>query len=384
MASPYGPTGASATCGRAAPAYHERDILSKMVSDQRPGLDSRRLARLMEAAIGRLELKLGGHTVLTEAATGAYAVTPVLAAMAGARVFALANATRYASATEIEEDTLGLAAVADVRDSIELVYEKNPTLLGRVDIVTNSGQVRPIDKTMISYLKPTCVVPLMYEAWEYRRTDVDVSACLSSGISVAGTNERHPAVDVFSYLGVLAVRQLHDAGVAVHGSHITLLCDNDFGPFIMNGLEGCGAMVSKAQQLTLDALVPQCDAIVVALKPRDTPVLTAADAHLLRRHAPGTVVAQYWGDIDRAALARAGVPVWPPEEPVAGHMAVFMSAVGPEPVVRLQAGGLKVGEVLARGLDFARAEDHALVQPLWPLTTLSMSPACASGRDTFP
>jgi hypothetical protein len=80
--------------------------------------------------------------------------------------------------------------------------------------------------------------------------------------------------------------------------------------------------------------------------------------------APGTVLVQYWGDADRAAAAAAGVPVWPPEAPPPGHMGVLPSAVGPEPIVRLQAGGLKVGEVLARGLDQACAADLAFAQIL--------------------
>jgi hypothetical protein len=335
-----------------------------MVSDQRPGLNPRRLVSLIQAAIDRLDLQLGEYTVLTEAATGAYAVTPVLAAMAGARVFALANATRYASADEIAEATLGLAEAAGVRDAIELVNKKEPGILSQADIVTNSGQVRPIDAAMVSQLRATCVVPLMYEAWEYRVSDLDLDACRSRGIVVAGTNEEYPAVDVFSYLGPLAVRQLHDAGISVYGSNIVLLCDNEFAPFIRSGMESCGAKVSEARQLTRAILTPECDAVVVALKPGEAPVFTAADAELLSHHAPGSVVVQYWGDTDRAAIARADVPVWPPQEPVAGHMAVLLSAIGPEPIVRLQAGGLKVGEVLARGLNVATAKELALVEPL--------------------
>jgi hypothetical protein len=73
---------------------------------------------------------------------------------------------------------------------------------------------------------------------------------------------------------------------------------------------------------------------------------------------------QYWGDADREALAAAGVPVWPPRPPRAGNMGVLPSAVGPEPIVRLQSGGLKVGEVLARGLADASPNDLAFVQML--------------------
>ena len=72
-------------------------VSSITVRSALPGLDGRRLVRLMTAAIERCELDLSGRVVLTEAATGAYAVTPVLAALAGAQVYALAAATRYAT-----------------------------------------------------------------------------------------------------------------------------------------------------------------------------------------------------------------------------------------------------------------------------------------------
>ena len=330
----------------------------------RPGLDQRRLIRLMSAAIDRCSLELTGLTVLTEAASGAYVVTPVLAAMAGADVYALAGGNAYASSTELQELTAELARLAKVADRIQLILRKDPAIVGAADIITNSGQVRPIDADMVPHMKSSSVVPLMYESWEYRHSDVDLEACRARNITVAGTNERHPSVDVFSFLGQMAIMQLHDAGIAVRGSHLLLLCDNDFGPFIMRDLENAGADVRQAHQLTEDVLSPDCDAVILAMHPRAEPAFTADDALLLSRRAPGAILVQYWGDADRASLATAGVPVWPAETPRPGHMGVLPSALGPEPIVRLQSGGLKVGQVLAGGLDRASAEDLAFVQVL--------------------
>jgi len=204
----------------------------------------------------------------------------------------------------------------------------------------------------------------MYESWEYRRSDVDLGACRDRGIPVAGTNETHPAVDVFSFLGPMAVKQLHDAGIAVYGSRVVLLCDNPFGPFIANYLRHGGAEVVTTRLLTRTALSKRCDAVILALRPGADAVLTDAGARLLAQAAPAAVLLQFWGDADRAALAAAGVPVWPPDAPRPGHMGVLPSDIGPEPVVRLQAGGLKVGELLARGLDQASPDELALVQVL--------------------
>src|SRR5690349_5699532 len=133
----------------------------------------------------------------------------------------------------------------------------------------------------------------MYEAWEYRSTDVDAEACRSRNIKVAGTNEQHPAVDVFSFLGPMAVKALHDAGVAVYASSIALLCDNAFGPYIERTLTACGAQVTTTGRLAPESLPPSCDAVLVALQPRDDVVLSAVDASRLADLSPGTPVVQY-------------------------------------------------------------------------------------------
>ncbi len=234
--------------------------------------------------------------------------------------------------------------------------------MGAADIITNSGQVRPIDAGMVANMKQSAVIPLMYESWEYRRCDVDLEACRARGILVAGPNECHPDVDIYSCLGAMAIRLLHDAGIAVSGSRIVLLCDNPFSPFIVKDLKDGGAEVIEAHRLTAEVLAPYCDAVLLATHPFEGHDFTEADARLLSQEAPGAILAQFWGDADYAALNAAGVPVWPMQAPRPGHMGVLPSALGPEPVVRLQAGGLKVGQILARGLSNASSDDLARIQ----------------------
>ncbi|HET6993507.1 MAG TPA: hypothetical protein VFI06_00935, partial [Chitinophagaceae bacterium] len=52
-----------------------------------------------------LGLNLEGKTVLTEAASGAYVVTPLLAAIAGAKVYAFTRTTSYGTVEEIFANT---------------------------------------------------------------------------------------------------------------------------------------------------------------------------------------------------------------------------------------------------------------------------------------
>jgi hypothetical protein len=275
-------------------------------------------------------------------------------------VYALIGSSLHDSVDRARDETLGLAGELGVAGRVEIVPDRSRAVVAQADVVTNSGRVRPIDADLISWMRPTAVVPLMYEAWELRAGDVDVAACSRAGIAVAGTDERHPAVDVFGFLGAMAVRLLTDAGVAVHGTRVLLLCDNAFAPFIEAGLTGVGAAVDVASALPRARPALPYDAIVVASRPRPEPVLSADDARAIAEAWPDAVVAQFWGDVDRAACRDAGVPVWPAAAPRPGHMGILPSAIGPDPVVRLQSAGLKVGEILWRARRAGRSVADSL------------------------
>lgn len=319
------------------------------MSDRRIGLNPHRLVALMRQAIERCDLQLHNTTVLTEAATGAYAVTPVIAAMAGAKkVIALTQNSRYGTIEDVIAQTQQLAQIAGVEGRIEFATSKTADLVAQADIITNSGHVRPLDAETIAQMKPTAAIGLMYEAWEFRSQDVDLAACHQRRIAVAGVNERHPSVDVFSFLGIMAVKLLLDAGIAVYTSKILLLCDNPFSSYIKRGLVNAGADVDAFTKLAAAPTDKQYDAIVVALQPDRQSVLSAQDAEAIAKTWQGAVVAQYWGDIERSAFASYHIPVCPELEPKPGHMGILPSDVGAEPIIRLQTGGLKAAEVIWR------------------------------------
>jgi hypothetical protein len=328
-----------------------------------PGMHPDRLIRLMREAIGRCDLNLGGLTVLTEAATGAYVVTPLIAAMADAdRVFAITKDSRFGSAHDAALETCELARRLGVERRIELIGNASPEILQVTDILTNSGHVRPITAATISHLKSTAVVPLMYENWEFRSSDLDLEACRKRGIRVGGTNERHEAIGVFNFLGVMAIKLLLEAGVSVYGSEILVLCDNAFGPYLERGLDSAGASVQACSHVP-ERLRP-LDAVLIAHTPREGAVLTPDEMQRIAQHCSGAVIAQFFGDLDRSTLRDLGLRVWPQEEPLKGHMGILPSAVGPEPIVRLQTGGLKAGEALQRGRFASTHPESEFVQLL--------------------
>lgn len=316
-----------------------------------PGMDVKRLVRLAEASVADMRIDLTDTVVVTEAATGAYATTPIIAALAGARhVYGFTRPTRHGTVDDVLRQTHDLAVEAGVLDRIEVRTDRPLSVIDRADVVTNSGHVRPIGPELIDRMRPTAVLPLMFESWEVQagRFDLALDDALRCGIQVAGTNERHPLVDVFSYLGTMAVKLLFDAGTAVRNTRVLVACDNPFAPYLEAGLASAGALVRSTSSLAdVDPdFVP--DFLLVSLTPTGSPVIGSADLKRIATAWPETVVTQFWGDIDRASLDELGVAYWPVEAPPAGHMAILPSQPGPEPVVRLQAGGLKVASVLLK------------------------------------
>lgn len=334
-----------------------------MPADVPAGLHPPRLARIARQAVAECGVDLSGVRVLTEAATGPYVVTPVLAALAGAEVDAVTRTTRYGTVAEVVRQTLGLAELAGVRDRIRVHEGLTPALVGAADVVTNSGHLRPLDARVVGWMRPDAVVPLMFEAWEIDlgRDDVDLDALRARGVRFAGTNERNPAVGVFGFLGPMAVRLLTDAAVAVRGCRVAVLCDNPFRDYLRDGLTAAGADVTVTDRPAGLELTEDLDAVLVALRPTGRPVLSSADVDRVAALAPTAVLAQFWGDLPREHCYRLGVPVVPAPAPPAGHMGVLPSAVGPEPVVRLQAGGLRVAAVLRTPADTWTDEDRSFV-----------------------
>lgn len=315
------------------------------MTQTRPGYNPERMVRLIREAIARCRLDLTGKVVLTEAATGAYAVTPVIAAMAGAaKVYAVAKSGAHGSRNQAIRETKALADEGGAWQRIRYATNATGRMLAEADVVTNSGHLRPLDAQKIGFMKPDAVIPLMYEAWEFRPGDVDLAMCRRKGIRIVATNEQHPKIDVFGYLGVLALKQLMDAGISAYKSSILLLSDNDFGPYIEKALRRAGAAVDINEGVGRNVAAKTYDAILLALSPRRTINLNATDVGKVARFYPGTILVQFFGDLDRPACQKYKVPVWPLKAPGKGHMGILPSDIGPEATIRLQTGGLKSAE----------------------------------------
>jgi hypothetical protein len=309
--------------------------------------------------------------VLTEAATGYYALTPLIAALAGAkRVYALTRDSRYGTAREIERQTIELARRWNVSGSIEVLCSREDERVKEADIVTNLGFVRPLNAAFLRKLKSTVVISLMWETWEYRPEDLDLSECRQLNIPVLGTNEHHRDLQTFSYIGHIALKLLYSMDVEVFDSRVVVIGSGEFAEQTTALLRNAGAHITCFAPGTRNVInhdkyrkaFQEADALVMV--DHDSPgLLIGPNAELRPQELvslnPGLVLAHICGGVDEDSLKTAGLRFSPSRLAPAGHMSVATDFLGPKPLIDLHAAGLKVGQVMAEAVQAGLAGHEA-------------------------
>jgi hypothetical protein len=341
--------------------------------------DRARLARVMDELAERFTLDLSGLTVFTEAASGPYMAAPSLAARAGARcVYAVTRDSHYGRAGAVAEETHAAAEQWGVDDVVQVGTGRPPEWIAGADVFTNSGFVRPIDRAMIELMKPTAVVALMWETWEFRAEDLDLEACRELGILVLGTNESRPPCDMRGYSAFLGIKLLFELGFEGYGTTTLLLGGQEtLAVAIERGLAALGVRVTRfgaAGGRPYEELAghfakhgAEYDALLVA-EHADPRLLVGSggllDPEAIGRTNPALGVGVIAGAVDAEALRASGVHHVPGDVRPFGHMSYQAYELGPRPVLELFAAGLAVGQAMARsrlaGASPRDAARHAL------------------------
>jgi hypothetical protein len=344
----------------------------------------RRCRRLLREYLNHFRLNLTGLSVFTEAASGWYMFTPAMCALAGAtQVHALARDSQYGSTEEIIAQSRELMEILGCGDSVEFHAEKTAAALADADIVMNAGAVRPIDALTISQLKPTAVIPLMWETWEFRPNELDLDACRKRDILVMGTDEI--TLDRFPFAGYLPMKLLFQCNVEVFKSRLLLIGSGRSGRgmvevFHKNGFDFRWICFDKSVPEHLaryrlnntgrDAVldwVRQVDAVVCFEHLHDRPVIHAhgvLDPEAMHAMNDSLVLVHVSGVVDFDTLEELGVRMHPGRRVPFGTMSVGTWEMGPRSIIELTMAGIKVGESMARsrlaGLSHADAARVAL------------------------
>ncbi len=334
--------------------------------------------RYLEAFIRQYTLDLRGLTIYTEAASGAYLYAPILAALAGAKVYAEARDTKYGNAVNVINDLSHEVQKFGLEENIEVFEGRSKVRLGLSDVITNSGNVRPFDRDLIDSLKSTAVIPLMWETWEYRPVDFDLNYCKKKGIVVLGTNERMHPCDMEYFIGLTAFKLLLESGF--DGGKILIM-----GNAPLPGLSVVKWFKKIGISLTWFSEDPAADYNYFELKDywlrrgSDYSLIFLVDHHFnnvvigpkgiltfedIIRVNKSVKLSIMCGNIDINGLYNSGLDYYPSEIAHFGFVTYQPYMLGPRPVLSLFAAGLKVGEAMARARCSGCSIDEVVIEAL--------------------
>lgn len=340
-----------------------------------------RIDKVLRRCIAEFGLDLQRLTIFTEAATSYYLYTPILAALAGARkVYAVTADSGFGTKENVKKRTLEAALRWSVADKIEILFSKEKRYVSESDIITNTGFVRPIDREMVSWMKPTAVIPLMWESWEFRDADLDLQACREHEILVMGTDESKPPLSMPPYSGYLAMKLLFESGLEGFKTKTLLLGGGTglgrsiYSHFKQLGMEITWFADSEEESLPYKRLRAHFsqkgsdyDLLILAEHLNNVPLL-GKDGLLTYQQIsqvnPALRIGIISGDLDIEGMKNSGLHFFPQDIQPFGYMSYQPYHLGPLPVLELYAAGLKVGEMMARarlrGMEVEEAKGIAL------------------------
>ena len=321
----------------------------------------------IDEIIKQIDLNLHGLNVITEAASKEYQIMPLLAAKAGANVIALGKDTSYGKFDQIKNEIEEKASELNIKERIVVKPLKDFEKWQWADIITNSGMVRPINEKIIVKLKPTSVIPLLWETWEFRPSEIDIKSCQKRNIPVIGTNERYESINMFMYPGMLALNILNHIRVDYSSDTIAILGGGLTGTLIANHLNSLNKSVlwfandyrKDLTELTpfsydqIDSLfeVNNIKAILVAEHANPQQLIGSKgliDPGKLKKCHNSPAIGHLCGNINLIEILKNDLFIYPEKVAEFGYLSVLPNIFGSTPMIKLFAGGLKVGEIASR------------------------------------
>jgi len=220
---------------------------------------------------------------------------------------------------------------------------------------------------MISCLKPTAVISLMWETWELRPEELDLQYCREREILVMGTNEHHHSLNLFRSIGFKTCKLLFDAGFSVYSDKFLLVSSGDYGDSIAdffmnnevlfdrvvlnNNVSQAQKKLIKAHDVILQNL-KDYDAIIIAELYNNSEIISEKGiipTEDLKKDNPLAKIIYICGVVDKNDILRNDLTIYPETTRSFGYITISADYLGWKPVLELNTAGLKVGEAMAKG-----------------------------------
>jgi len=326
-------------------------------------MSSHRIAsKIINESIATLNLDLSGKTILTEAGTNYYLYTPIIPSLAGAKkVIAWTRDSAYASAEDIEASLNRLCKSAGLKNIIVRKNSFNPDDIEESHLITNSGHLRPLNEKFLCHAK-NAVIPLMYESWELRKEDIDIKYCFKKKIKVAGTNEGHPKIRVFDFVGPLLAKMILESGHEILRNKILIWSEDNFGETAGSYLRRMGAKIYQTKNTAEAKRIIKEISVIVLCDYKETRTYSGQNGifnwEKIALLNPALTIIHLYGEINYREVMRTGLNIFPLQDGAAKKMSRTLGYVGPMPILNLLTAGFKVGELMLKN------RTSSLMQPI--------------------
>ncbi len=312
----------------------------------------------IKKTLQKTNLNLKGYTVLTELGNNYYFYLPFIAALAGAKkVMAWTASNKHFDCDTNLIHAKKVAKKLRLDSVIEFCKNERPLQhISAADIITNSGFLRPLDSLFLENVNKNVVIPLMFEAWELRATDIDIDYCKKKNIRVVGTWESHPKFKIFESVGPLAVKLAFEAGMEVYQNSILVWSDDDFGTMSATYFKKMGAkeVVLTTDKSTALAFMKKADFVYFCANHEKKYLIsnTIKDALFttdeIKEANPTLTIVHLYGKIDAVHIKKSNLSIYPPYDGKAEYMSKTLSHIGMIPTLNLFIASLKVAQEVAQ------------------------------------
>lgn len=304
-----------------------------------------RISEILRKELELFRINLENKTVVCEAASKLYSLTPSILLLSGAKeVYAINQPSKYGTLDEVRSLVEYVAEKLAIDEHrLKIIHSKDKSNIEEPEIILNQRWVRPIDDSL-KRRNLVQVISLMYEPWELRRSDIDWAVWGSDDVLIAGTNEEF--LGLLDYCGPLCIKILMESQIEVMENIIGILGSGKFPGILAKYLRRLDAKVTIFNSVE-EIENRKLDVLIVADIESTCPVIDQEHIELFKNRRSLTIL-QFAGGVNCEGVLPLGITCVPSYALPPQTMFKELSHLGPVPLIKYLCGGIKVGELLHR------------------------------------
>ena len=298
--------------------------------------------------VSQLNLDLSDKVIITELATNAYFDAALIPLFAGAKkIIYVDNSVSQENRAHTKKKLKEIIELNAMTSEVSIrEFRPLPEDLMEVNILCNTGALRPLSSNLLQYVNPcNVVIQLMYDSWEVREADIDFNYCRSRVIPIVGTNESNLSFNIFYNVAPLMLKMCLEVS-RVYRENIFIFSDDDFGEQTRTALGKLNpnSLIQTTDINVLKKEIKNVDLLVLCSFKEERSLLGCHGILNFIADNPNVKVVHLFGIVDAHYVkSTLNLNVYPDYDGKTRKMSKTFSYIGGEPVIDLFSASYKAG-----------------------------------------